>query len=190
MLTNIEEHSSNTNITEESQIVSNKVPLHYKQCESLLTVKDIGTPNMKCFHMLDKSIFLAILIRETSDSFLLSSLVKLIIDKSGKIYPETLSTDPITRVIKNNIFRISEVLPNSRFCYLKYLQKYGKNSLPDYFTSEMLENIDAELKLAKGSEDLRAVNLNMKELVQERSDGASEFAFDYLDIHNKNKSIH
>ena len=97
---------------------------------------DSSIPNSMCFYSPDNSVFVGLLIEETVDSFLVGAAAKLRMTKDRVVTAEEISVQPMIRVMKSSISYLVVPTDLTIYHYFAFLEEYGYNKLPDYFTKE------------------------------------------------------
>lgn len=100
------------------------------------THDDPENPNVMCFYAPDGSVFVGIILQETMDSFLVGAAATLRINIERQVISEEVSSQPVLRIMKNSIRYM--VLPTEMtiYHYFAFLEEFGYNKLPEYFTEE------------------------------------------------------
>lgn len=161
-----------------------KVLAHVEHCINLTSISDDVTKNVKCFYSPDDSVFVGILLQETEDSFLVGASAKLVIDNNRNITAKMLSAKPVMRFLKTSLKYLVEPTDLTLYHYFAFLQQFGYNQLPDYFTDAYKEVIES---VRASSAYNRLMDLSEPAETKPEIPGDSEFSFI---PHTQSESIH
>jgi hypothetical protein len=122
-------------------------PLHNRQCTELTTkTLDANSLPIRCFYSVDGRVFLAILLEETKDSFLVGAGARLIMTPEKQIIAEPLGSESVMRWMKSSLLYITGSQPKSRYYYYTFLLNNGRMYLPEYLTDNHISMITDFIK--------------------------------------------
>lgn len=136
-----------------------------------------------CFYAPDNSVFVGVILEELTDSFLVGASAMLRMGQDRKVIAEEISTQPVIRVLKSSLKYMVAPTEMTVYHYFAFLEKFGYNKLPDYFTDARKEYISSIRSDSKYNVPL---NLEPNETKPEVP-GDSEHSFT---PHTQSESIH
>ncbi len=104
---------------------------------------DTYSPNVMCFYAPDGKVFVGIIVEETPDSFLVGASATLRMNKNKQVLAEGLSTQPVIRLMKSAVHYTVVPTNLTVYHYFAFLEEFGYNTLPEYFTDKRKKFISA-----------------------------------------------